>query len=301
MKGPLVFAIVVTYNGDKWYDRCFTSLSESEIPVETIVVDNGSSPESLCYLKQRFPSIHLIENGENLGFAKANNIGILKAIEKGAEYVFLLNQDAWVERSTISELIRTFNEIRETGISVPIQLNGTRSGLDEGFSQYMPNEFISDAYMRRLKDYYVVPFVNAAAWMISAECIKRVGGFDTGLFFHYGEDVNYSQRVRFHHFNLVLNTRCSFCHDREFRQGHEKEYRERIMQLSPFDRENRLYGDINKDYDIKSLIRKQVKFLCYAIMTFSPSKIKKHRQTIKQLKLIHQSRVANMAGGLVWL
>ena len=87
MRIPLVFAIVVTYKGDKWYDRCFTSLSESEIPVETIVVDNGSSAESLCYLKQRFPSIHLIENGENLGFAKANNIGISKAIEKGAEYV----------------------------------------------------------------------------------------------------------------------------------------------------------------------------------------------------------------------
>ena len=301
MTNPRVFAIVVTFNGDKWYDRCFSSLSESEIPVETIVVDNASCSESLCYLKQRFPSIHLIENGENLGFAKANNIGIRYALDHGADFVFLLNQDAWVEKNTISALIDTFSDCENTGIAVPMQMNGSYSGLDDCFAGYLSKGIVSDLYMKHLQDYYVLPFVNAAAWMVRADCINQVGGFDTLLFFHYGEDENYCQRVRYHKYNLVLNTRCSFCHDREFRQGHEKEYRERMMSVSPYIKENLMYGDINQDFDINSLIGDQVKSLCLAFFSLSLPKIRKHKKMIEQLRKIKQSRAANMAGGLVWL
>ena len=143
--------------------------------------------------------------------------------------------------------------------------------------------------------------MNAAAWMISTKCIKRVGGFDTQLFYHYGEDDNYCQRMRYHGFKLALSTRCSFCHDREFRQGHEKEYREKILQVNPFFRENLLYGDINRSYDFKSLKRQHFISLCLAFLSLSPSGVKKHKGMIRQLTRIHESRVANMAGGLVWL
>lgn len=296
-----VVVVIITYNGLKWIDKCFGSLRNSEVGLETVVVDNGSSDSTVSYLRKHFPEVVIIENNENQGFAKANNIGIKRALEFGADYIFLLNQDAWIEKNTVSELIKTFSCCENTGIAVPIQMNGSYSGLDDCFSGYLPKEFISDLYFGHLQDHYILPFMNAAAWMISTECVKQVGGFDTLLFYHYGEDDNYCQRIRYHHFNLVLNTRCSFCHDREFRKGREKEYRERIMRLSPFDKENRMYGDINVAFDIKSLIFKHVKSLFVSLLTFSPQKLKKHRQMIKQLNKIHQSRIANMVGGLIWL
>ena len=93
-----IFAIVVTYNGMRWYDRCFGSLRNSDMPVETIVIDNASTDETVSYIKEHFHEVCLIESKENLGFAKANNIGIKRALDNGADYVFLLNQDAWVEK-----------------------------------------------------------------------------------------------------------------------------------------------------------------------------------------------------------
>lgn len=296
-----IYSIIVTYNGIKWLDRCFSSLRASIVPVNVIVIDNGSKDNTVNYLREHYPEVILKEYNENLGFAKANNIGIRLALDCGADYVFLLNQDGWIEKNTISELLRSFEEQSNVGIVAPVQLNGSGSGLDEGFTQYMPYEFVSDAYMQKLEDYYVVPFVNAAAWMISAECIKRVGGFDTSLFFHYGEDDNYCQRVRYHHYSIVLNTRCSFCHDREFRKGNEKEYREKIMVLSPYDKENRLYGNINLAFDFRSLLRNQVKSLCVAVLSFSPQKIRRHKKMIRQLKRMYQSRKINMGGGTAWL
>lgn len=297
----LVVAIVVTYNGLKWLDKCFGSLRDSDVELRTFVVDNGSSDGTVSYLQDHFPEVEIFESRENLGFAKANNIGIKHAIQCDADYIFLLNQDAWIEKNTITELINTFSCCENTGIAVPVQLNGSYSGLDDCFSGYLPKEFISDLYVEHLEDFYVLPFMNAAAWMISAECVKRVGGFDTQLFYHYGEDDNYCQRVHYHHFKLVLNTRCTFCHDREFRKGKEKEYRERMMRLSPFGKENLLYGDINKDFDIKDLIRDHIKSLFFALLILSPSRIRKHRLMIHQLRKIQESRCANMAGGLAWL
>jgi GT2 family glycosyltransferase len=298
---PKIFAIIVSYNGLRWYERCLGSLRNSDFPVQTIVIDNASSDNSCSFIEEHFPEVILIKSKENLGFAKANNIGIRYAIDHDADYVFLLNQDAWVEKNTISELVKTFSIFENTGITVPIQLNGSYSALDDCFTGYLSKEIINDLYMKELKDHYTLSFVNAAAWMISSDCIKRVGGFDTQLFYHYGEDENYCQRIRYHSFNLVLNTHCSFCHDRGFRQGHEKEYRDKVLQVSPYNKENVVYGNINVNYDINSLIRKQIKSLFFSFISLSFPKIRKHRRMILQLKRISQSRIANMAGGLVWL
>ena len=59
-----IFAIIVTYKGQQWYDRCFTSLRNSSIPVQTIVVDNASDDGTVEYIRENFPEIHLIESKE---------------------------------------------------------------------------------------------------------------------------------------------------------------------------------------------------------------------------------------------
>jgi GT2 family glycosyltransferase len=101
-----IFVIIVTYKGHLWYERCFKSLRDSELPVQIIVIDNASNDGTVEYIRAHFPDIHLIESKENLGFGRANNLGMRYALDNGADYVFLLNQDAWIEPNTIGELVR---------------------------------------------------------------------------------------------------------------------------------------------------------------------------------------------------
>lgn len=71
-----VFVIVVTYNGRKWYDRCFLSLRESQYPVTTIVIDNASSDDTVDYLTTNYPELIIFASSKNVGFGQANNMGM---------------------------------------------------------------------------------------------------------------------------------------------------------------------------------------------------------------------------------
>jgi len=71
-------------------------------------------------------------------------------------------------------------------------------------------------FKRELKDIYTVDFVNAAAWLLPCTILKIVGGFDP-IFFHYGEDDNYMQRVIYHGFKIGVCAKVTVCHDVEFR------------------------------------------------------------------------------------
>ena len=110
-----ILAIVVTYNGMKWVDRCLGSLVMSRTPADVIVIDNGSQDGTQEYIAENYPEVKLVSTGENFGFGKANNIGLKHALEKGYEYVYLLNQDAWVYPDTLGVLMEAMeNDSRVT-------------------------------------------------------------------------------------------------------------------------------------------------------------------------------------------
>ena len=132
-----VFVIIVTYNATQWIDKCFSSLRASIVPVHTIVIDNNSSDDTVARLKADFSEVTLIESKENLGFAKANNVGFKKALELGADYFFLLNQDVWIEVDTISKLIDGIKLNPAYGIISPVHFNGKGDLLDFGFYNYL--------------------------------------------------------------------------------------------------------------------------------------------------------------------
>lgn len=216
-----IFVIVVTYNGLVWVDRCFGSLRNAGANVRTIVIDNGSTDGTQARIINDYPEVHFVQSATNLGFSKANNLGISMADEEGADYVFLLNQDAWVETNTIQRLVEVAQRHPEYGVLSPVHLDGTYKALDYGFSIYVTPEacpgFYSDTYLHQLKELYEVKFVNAAAWLITKECVKKVGVLET-LFFFYGEDFNYLQRVRFHQLKIGVVPDCTICHNREDRK-----------------------------------------------------------------------------------
>jgi GT2 family glycosyltransferase len=212
-----VFVIVVTYNGENWIDKCVLSLRESVIPLQTIVIDNASSDETILKINRNYPEVELIRGEVNIGFGQANNIGIKRALENDADYVFLLNQDAWIEPDTIQNLVDLHLKNREFGILSPLHLNSTKNIIEESFSgfivpPYTSKVFLNDLYYKRLKGVYETSFVNAAAWLVSKECIESVGGFDP-IFFHYEEDMNYVHRAIFHGFKIGFCPDVTVCHD----------------------------------------------------------------------------------------
>jgi GT2 family glycosyltransferase len=208
-----ILVIIVSYNFAQWIDRCLGSLRLSDAPVDVIVVDNNSADDTVERIKRDYPEVMLVCSNRNLGFGQANNIGMRYAVEHNYDFVFLLNQDAWVDSNTISTLADCCRSDSSVGIISPIHMNGAGSSMDFGFAGYVGTDDISRIPADRIIE---TPFVNAAFWMIPVSVLRVVGGFSP-VFFHYGEDVDYVNRIHKHGYKLAYTSVRGY-HDREKRE-----------------------------------------------------------------------------------
>src|SRR5690606_14843033 len=96
--------IILNYNVSYFLEQCVLSVQSAlqHIDGEIIVIDNNSSDDSCQMMKTRFPNIKLIENKENIGFPKGNNIGVAKA--KG-DFICILNPDTVVAEDTFTKVL----------------------------------------------------------------------------------------------------------------------------------------------------------------------------------------------------
>lgn len=215
-----ILVITVTYNAMKWVDRCLGSIRTSVHPADVFVIDNGSSDGTQEYIRSAYPEVMLCDSGKNLGFGRANNVGFRRALEGGYDYVYLLNQDAWVFPDTFSRLVETM-EAGGYGILSPMQLTASADKPDPRFARRCPEKALREWKAVRNGDsayaeVHEADFVMAAHWMISRECLKTVGGFSPA-FRHYGEDDNYYQRALYHGFGCGILSSAEAVHDREMR------------------------------------------------------------------------------------
>lgn len=234
-----VLVIIVSYNFERWMERCLGSLRQSVHPVDTLVVDNCSKDRTVQLIQQNYPEVRLIQSKKNLGFGRANNIGMQIALREGYDFVFLLNQDAWIDAQTIGTLTKLSQEYPQYGILSPVHLTGKGDKPDQGFATYtglktldkLPGEPLVEA-----------PFINAAFWMIPTSVLRIVGGFSP-LFYHYGEDKDYINRLRYHGYRMGYSPRVFGCHDREYREvtRHAFFRSERVYLLSE-------YANVNYSY-----------------------------------------------------
>ena len=100
-----ILVIVVTWNSARWLDWCLGSLRSSTVRVDALVVDNASTDGSADYIAQHFPEVELVRSEGTLGFGAANNIGLKLALERGYDYVYLLNSDAWLLPDTLEKML----------------------------------------------------------------------------------------------------------------------------------------------------------------------------------------------------
>ncbi|MFY0608070.1 MAG: glycosyltransferase family 2 protein [Cyclobacteriaceae bacterium] len=215
--------IIVTFNAMRWLDKCIGSLRHSNEPTDIFVIDNDSSDETVNYIKTNYPEVRLFEEKDNLGFGKANNVGLIEACKMDYSFMFLLNQDAWVEKDVLGSLKKALIANPDFGIISPIHLNGTGTDYDRLFELAVKKQLANDNFLDRgqgISTIREIDFVNAAAWMMPKECILRVGLFHP-LFFHYGEDNNYVDRVKYETLKVGLLSHTYIYHDRQGRKNNQ--------------------------------------------------------------------------------
>lgn len=212
-----ILTIIVSYNAMPWIEKCLGSLKKSKTAVDVFIVDNGSTDGTQQYIKDNYPEFHFLQSEKNIGFGAANNIGLKYALEKKYDYVYLLNQDAWIKADTIGIMIDAWP--KGFGILSPIQKDA-KGKLDKNFEKKC------SAYINGLNEVETVPFVMAAHWMISRETLKKVGGFSPA-FSQYGEDDNYVHRLHYHGLKIGVVCKAEAVHDRAKR----KINKEKRMQL----------------------------------------------------------------------
>lgn len=208
-----VYAVIVSRNGVAWIGQAIESLQGSTFPVRIVVVDNASTDETVANIRDFYHEVEVFCMPDNLGFAKANNHGIRYALSQGADYILLLNQDAKVDPSMIGSLVNLLDTHPEIGIISPLHLDYQGREIDPWFLQHIRDDgcLMSDAFFEKLHDLYEVQFANAAVWLVTRRVFKEVGGFDP-LFFMYGEDQDYCQRVRYHGFKVALSPKAKAYH-----------------------------------------------------------------------------------------
>ncbi|MBP5390174.1 MAG: glycosyltransferase family 2 protein [Bacteroidales bacterium] len=202
--------IIVTYNGRRWIEKAVSSVRASERDADLFVVDNASTDGTPDWLEEQ--GVETDRMMANHGFGAANNIGLRRALERGYRYVYLLNQDAWLLPDTLGRLAAFLDEHPEYGLVSPMQMKPDLASLDDQFARHYPHFFM------------------AAHWMLRRECIEKVGGFSPA-FPHYGEDVNFLDRARFHGFKCGVVESARAVHDRD-RRPRPKDYRMRLKLIT---------------------------------------------------------------------
>lgn len=241
--------IIVTYNGERWIGDCLKSLYNSSVDHEIVIVDNYSIDRTLEIIKDNFEKVRLIQLKNNIGFGRANNEGLKLALKEKWDYAFLLNQDTKVFPETLEILIDVAKKNKEYGIISPVHLDSTGGRLDHSFSYYLKrnarNEFIDHAILEKpFQKLYDFKMVNAAAWLLPLNTLNIVGGFHP-MFFLYGEDDNYCQRVKYHSLKIGVNPNSYIIHDSENNnlnipeKGSKKYYEKFLNQIKV------KYGDPN--------------------------------------------------------
>ena len=215
-----LFAVVVNWNLKDDTINCVESLlAAGKIPEQIIVVDNGSTDGSVSALRARFgPSLTLIECQENLGFARGSNLGIQYALDQGASWVLLLNNDAYVAPTFLTEMENAVE--RNEGLSIigPVILyhdfpdriwyfgNRLIPGLLATYSLYRGH-----IYHGQFPSLVPVDFVNGCGMLVKSDVFKRIGLFNTA-YFMYGEEIDLCWRARTAGFRLAVATKARMWH-----------------------------------------------------------------------------------------
>jgi GT2 family glycosyltransferase len=204
--------IILNYNVRYFLEQCVCSVQKAleQIDGEIIVVDNNSHDDSCGMMKQLFPSVKLIENKENLGFSKGNNVGVAAA---QGEYICILNPDTVVAEDTFIKVVAFAKKQADIGIVGVKLIDGTGHFLPEskrgiptpwvaftkisGLYKIVPkSRFFGSYYAEHLTENETgkVDILVGAFMLMKRNLYTEIGGFDENCFM-YSDDIDLSYSV----------------------------------------------------------------------------------------------------------
>ncbi len=199
---PSVVAVVLNWNGLDDTLRCVASLrAVAHRPFAVIVVDNGSRESPRPALAARDPGVEVIENPRNLGYTGGNNVGIARAIARGADFVWILNNDATVEPDTLSRLLATADaHPRAAAVGGKVLLADRAATLWVAWGRVTWRQSLialvgeNAADDGRFEGEHEVPWIPGCSLLLRTAALRAVGPFDDA-FFAYHEDVEWAARA----------------------------------------------------------------------------------------------------------
>ena len=199
--------VILTYNGRQWIEPCLGSvLAAGVAPGDILVVDNASADGTAAMVREQFPAVQLVQNAKNLGFAGGCNVGIRLALQAGAEFVMLLNQDTRVEPDCFAKLEEAVTGEEPAGVFAPLQLTYDGSSIDPAMRKGLlveRGEYIDDLWRGQAKPTYLLDGAYGGALLLHRHVFEVVGLFDE-CFFLYGEDEDLCRRIRLSGFSIRL-------------------------------------------------------------------------------------------------
>ncbi|MHB8895307.1 MAG: glycosyltransferase [Candidatus Geothermincolia bacterium] len=234
---PRVTIVILNYNGADDTVGCLSSLESLDCDdCEITVVDNASEDGSVQAVRDGFPGVRVIENPCNLGFAAGCNAGLEDALDRGADYVLLLNNDTEsIDPSFLRKLVDFAEGIPEAGAVSPVILYhdsdvvwfaGGRVSYLTGFSRHIGKGRPSSGLTAGRP--YAVDYVSGCAMLLSAKFLREVGLFDEDYFFYY-EDTDLCARGKAAGYPSYVVPESTFSHKKSASAGVEGE-----NKLTPF-------------------------------------------------------------------
>lgn len=208
---PKVSIIIVNWNGHGDTIECLESLRDLKYPnYDIIVVDNGSTDESVKAIKERFSEVSILETGENLGFPGGNNVGLRHAFENGADYAWLLNNDAVVDPYSLDYMVnalRTADDVAMVGSKIYYFDRRDVLWFAGAYTKWAIGKNIMIGWGEKDQGQFDlvrnVDTLTGCSMVVKRDICEKIGFMDESYFL-YVEEVDWCLRARNHGYRCVF-------------------------------------------------------------------------------------------------
>ena len=206
---PLVYVLILSWNGREYLEACLQSAVGQSYPNRRVLlVDNASTDGSQEYVQAAFPEVELLVNDMNLGVAGGRNVGIRHALESGADYIAILDNDATADPAWVSELVQVARQDPTIGMCASKVMRRDEPTVIEWAGSVFYKEWGAAHAMlevdRGQHDTMThVPYATGSAIFVKREVVETVGLFDEDTGRRGGQDVEYGLRTWVYGYKVV--------------------------------------------------------------------------------------------------
>lgn len=209
---PEVAVVVLNWNG--WRDTvaCLESLARLDfVDHRAIVVDNGSDDGSAERIRESHSGITVLETGANLGFAGGCNVGIRHALDRGAGFVWLLNNDTFVATEALTAMMDAMRRCDDVGIVGSVVRSVGGANAIEAWGGGTVNRFLGTTRRNTSSRRHRLDYVTGTSMLIRRQVFEHMGLMDENFFF-YLEDVDFCRRAAASGWKLAVADRATVLH-----------------------------------------------------------------------------------------